>query len=33
MDPIEEAEIASKLNIIPAKLDNMIQSFDTQTKE
>jgi len=29
MDPIEKAEIAAKLNIILAKIDNMIQSFDT----
>ena len=29
MDPIEEAEIAAKLNLILAKLDDMIQSLDT----
>jgi len=29
MDPIKEAEIAPKLNITVAKLDNMIQFFDT----
>jgi len=30
MDPIKEAKIAAKLNIILAKLDNIVQSFDTK---
>jgi len=32
MDPIEKVEVAVKLNILLAKLDNMIQSFDTPNK-
>ena len=33
LDPIEEAEIAIKLNIILALLDNMIQFFDTPNQK
>ena len=33
MDPIEEAGIITELNIMQAKLNNMIQSFDTANQK